>query len=312
MQNYCNKLFTPLEAKSNIMGLSRPLIFAGLTFALLVILVILGGVLGTFLSRHDKQTEGNNDNPLAPSSTSQLAAINWTDSAGIYYHAVFYQAGSNDLIFSLWDSQFQTWNGSRIQDLIPSNSSTDIQALNGTALTAVVCAYPWIDEPWNYEFGISLFYLDQENNIQELSSRDVRGSYWEIGNLSNSSTAYTTNGAAQIAAWWSLCTSDCDGSIWLFYQDTAARIQLANSSDWTATPYQMVSSGVASGTGLGVAAVENESQGPTNGAAIYYENNSNDLVENYWDNYLWHQGQFLLQVSGTLPTVYHQLLTVTI
>jgi hypothetical protein len=297
----------PPIQKSTILGLRKRTFYIVLALLLVVIIIaaVIGGVLASKRSispnpSANSTSAGSSDGetPLAVLGSSQLAAINWTDGAGLSYKAVFYQDKSSNLTFALWDSSNKTWSSSRIRDLVPEASKGNIQPKTGTPLTAVVRASPWTAAPWKYPFGISLFYVDGNQVIQELASTDMRASSWTIGNISSSRRSYETNGAAQIAAWWSLCTSECDGSIWLFYQDTGQRIQFANSSDWNQTPYQLIGSGVTPGTGLAVTAVQNNLHGAINGPAIYYESNSL-LVEAFWDDFVWHPGMlFVLGFSS--------------
>lgn len=273
---------------------------------LCVVGAVVGGTYGSISTRKNTTSNGDGSGNTGGASSSssvsssnatqtvlansQLAATNWTDSVGTAYHALFYQDAAGDLIFSLWTSVDKTWNASRIVDLVPASSRASIQAQNATALAAAARGYPWTAWPWHLDYGISLFYLDSKDNIQQLMSTDPQGASWDVGTLSTSGRTYAANGDAQLAAWWDLCQSECDGEIWLFYQDDGQRIQFANSTDWTPEPYQLIGSGVASGTGLAVTAVANSVSGPINGPAVYYENSDKEMVEVYVDDYVWNPG----------------------
>jgi hypothetical protein len=210
----------------------------------------VGGIVGKSNNASSNSNSGANGNPnhnsSAPALNSKVAATNWTDAAGNNYHAVFWQAASSDLFVSLWISQPNNWTTINI------SASVSVSALPGTPLAAAARGYPWTDEPYNLgSFGVALFYLSPSNTVEEVYSVNKNITTWEVGNLSTSGAVQTATTGSQLAVWWDLCASGCDGELRVVYENSHQALQMTSSQDWTASPITWVNL-IQHGSGLAV------------------------------------------------------------
>lgn len=224
-----------------------------------MIAAVTGGAVGGTVGKSNKVSSnssiGANGNPNHNSSTpalnssrvltnSKVAATNWTDAAGNSYHAVFWQAASSDLFVSLWISQLNNWTAINI------SASVSVSALPGTPLAAAARGYPWTDEPYNLgSFGIALFYLSPSNTVEEVYSVNGNVTTWEVGTLSTSGAVQTATTGSQLAVWWNLCASGCDGELRVVYENANQALQMISSQDWIASPITWVNI-IQHGSGL--------------------------------------------------------------
>ncbi|OIW30029.1 hypothetical protein CONLIGDRAFT_355819 [Coniochaeta ligniaria NRRL 30616] len=297
-----------------IWGLKRKTFFIVLAIALLVIIgAVVGGAVGGTVGKNGEK-KGDNPNPgtggggggggSSPGNTtnnspvlgtSRITAINWTDSSNVEYNAVFWQAKTNDLMMSLWDSTNNTWSQVNITDKM-TDISISVAAKPGTPLAAAARGYPWTESTLKHvagDFGIALFYLSPANNILEIYSEDPRGASWALGDLTTSSTtAIKAAPDTQLSAWWGLCERNCSGSILLVYEDDSQTLRLANSSTWNTTP---VLRNIASGASLAITACSGNrgKDGPAANAVRLYYDSSNKLSELMWSPWgPWYYGAF--------------------
>lgn len=250
---------TGSEEIKSVTRLNRRTIFIIVAVVLIVIAAVVGGAVGGTVGKSNKagSNSGNgvNGNPSSNSTApgqnssrvltdSKVAATNWTDAAGNNYHAVFWQAASGDLFVSLWTAQTNNWTTTNI------SASASVSAVPGTPLAAAARGSPWTDEPYNFgSFGVALFYLSPSNTIEEVYSVNGNITTWEVGNLSTSGAVQTATAGSQLAAWWNLCASGCDGELRVLYENADQALQMISGQDWTASPTTWVSL-IQHGSGL--------------------------------------------------------------
>jgi len=210
---------------------------------LLVVGAIVGGTVGGIVGKSHKagssnsssngSSNGNGTNANTGNSStatgqnhlqvltdSKVAATNWTDAAGNDYHAVFWQAASNDLFVSLWTSETNNWTAINI------SASAPVTAKPGTPLAAAARGFPWSGSQYDFgAFGIALFYLSPSNTIKDVYSTDPNVATWEAGVLS-SATAPTATTGSQLAAWWDLCPFECSGNLYVVYETPSQQMEM--------------------------------------------------------------------------------------
>jgi hypothetical protein len=237
---------------------------------------LIGTGVGLYLQRTGSQHAGGDASSTVTNSsvlaTSRISAINWTDSTGVEYHGVFWQAKTAELMMSLWDSKHNQWAVTNISSKM-ADSSITVKAKSGTPLAAAARSYPWTASPYNMSFGIALFFLSPENTVEEVYSTDIRGAAWQLGDLTRTGRSLQAGSDSQLAVWWSLCDKRCSGDIALFYEDTNQTMRVANQSNWLAEPISMVPN-IAKGASLAATGMVDASKagGKNNADAVrlYY------------------------------------------
>ncbi|KAH8888732.1 hypothetical protein GQ53DRAFT_229808 [Thozetella sp. PMI_491] len=297
----------PNPKDARIWGLKRKTFFIVLAVVLVIIIgAVVGGAVGGTVGKRNQ-----NDSAAAPStpggstqvnstvlSSSQLSAINWTDSTGsVSYYGVFWQDQQTSLVMSLWDSSNKTWETVNITART-SISNLNIKPMAGTSLSATVRSWPWTAAPYNQDFGIALFFISTDNVVQELYSTDTRGGSWSYGDLTTSDSKHKAGSTASLGAWWSLCVKNCTNYIYLFYEDDSQALRFANQSNWSATPLQLIP-GITAGTGIGVSAMSPDSSGVPSSPKIYYDG-SGVLSEVFYSP-PWYYGQTLAKALPSIP-----------
>jgi len=259
-----HNLKTESEGKKAAGPKRRRTIFIIIAIAIIVIGAAVGGAVGGTVGKSHKVSNNNgngtNTNSGNSSTTtgqnrsqvltdSKVAATNWTDPAGHDYHAVFWQAASGDLFVSLWFSGTNNWTAINI------STSVSVSAMLGTPLAAAARGFPWTGEPYNFgSFGIALFYMSPSNTVEEVYSVNENVTTWEVGNLSTSGAVQTATAGSQLAAWWNLCPSECDGELRVVYENANQEMEMINSQDWLASPTMWVGL-IQHGSGLAVTTV---------------------------------------------------------
>ncbi|KAB5562994.1 hypothetical protein GE09DRAFT_766860 [Coniochaeta sp. 2T2.1] len=291
----------PAPEERRIWGLKRKTFFIVLAIALVVIIgaVVGGAVGGTVGKNNEKQgsttdpgkgggsggggsSPGNVTNNSPVLSSSKLSAVNWTDSSNIEYNAVFWQAKTNDLMLSLWDSQGKSWSKVNITEKM-TDVSVSVAAKPGTPLAAQARGYPWTSSTLSGvsgSFGLALFYLTPENNLIDIYSEDARGESWALGDLATSGAkAIKAAPNSQLSAWWSLCEKNCTGEMLVIYEDDSQALRQVNSSNWNTLERPLP--GIASGSSLAITAVAGNrgADGPSRDDIRVYYDSSNKLSE---------------------------------
>jgi hypothetical protein len=308
-----------------IWGLKRKTFFIVLGLVLLVVVgAVVGGAVGATAGKNSVKTGGTGDpgtgddtgggggggNGSSPGTvnnspvlaSSKLAAINWTDSSAVEYNAVFWQAKTDGLMMSLWDSKGKAWELVNITDKmvdvnIPGDpGATALKAKPGTALAAAVRGYPWTSSQFKGkavggDFTIALFYMNPVNNIVEIVSGDPRGASWGLGDLTSGQNDMKAAPDSQLSVWWSLCETNCSGTALLFYESTDQALKMANSSDWNT---QSVILNIVSGSSLTATSCApswGQYGSSAQGLRVYYDA-SDVLSELMWNGYekTWYYG----------------------
>ncbi len=219
--------------------------------ALLVIGItgaIIGGVLGAVLPKKnniDAPLQGPEANATSATpqllSSSQLAAVNWTDSNHNTHYAVFSQDSSNSLVVSLWDSRNQTWTAVNVSHSLAASGSP-ITLKSGTPLAAISTGPP------HYDFEMHVTFLTPSNIITTVVTKDVTGNNWALGDLMRASPR-TADSNSTLASLWDRCDTGpaCRGNILIAYQ-TGNNLMLLNSSDWNTPQQAMGTLGLVSGS----------------------------------------------------------------
>lgn len=320
----------PQAAERRIWGLKRKTFTLLAVISIVVVAAVVGGAVGGTVGKNGEKKSGSstggdsgggngngggggggvggsstgntttNNSPIL--ADSNISAINWTDSNNVQYNAVFWQAKSNELMMSVWDTNTTTWDQVNITSKI--SSSLNITAMPGTPLAAAARGYPWTASKLQNvagDFGIALFYLSAQSTILEVYSEDMTGASWQLGDLTTSrSSSIKAASNTQLGAWWSLCTQNCSGDILLVYEDDQQTLQLANSSDWSSTPLLR---NIADGASLTITTFSGSS-GTRDAVRVYYDS-SDKLSELMWSPPgPWYYGSFPLFPASpriTLP-----------
>lgn len=320
----------PAPAERRIWGLKRRTFFISLALISLVVIgAVVGGAVGGTVGKKNGETKsgssaggssgggsgsgggsssGNtttaNNSPVL--TDSRISAINWTDSSNVEYNAVFWQAKTNDLMMSLWDSNSTSWDQVNITDKM-GDTSLNITAMPGTPLAAVARGYPWTTSNLKNvagDFGIALFYLSPGGTVLEVYSENMRGASWQLGDLTTSSSSLKAAAHSQLSAWWSLCEQNCSGTILLIYEDDSQDLNLANSSDWGST---LVMRNIAQDSSMAITACAPDGglKGPSQNAVRVYYDSSDKLSELIWPapSGPWYYGSFSASPAPFVPAV---------
>ncbi|OAG10867.1 uncharacterized protein CC84DRAFT_496702 [Paraphaeosphaeria sporulosa] len=245
----------------------RRLIILGVLVGIVVIVgAVAGGILG---SRHAKRASEDATPTEAPQpgnsqdrqvlSNSRIAAVNWTsgDDNGVYYRAVFWQAVTNDLMASIWESDTQKWtkvnltlNGS--MDVKNAYNEQYVSPKPGTPLAATVRLHNTFPK-----FAtIALFYLSNQNTVEQMSTDTITAKTgWGMCCLSSMSGRKTAAENSQLAAFTVACKgSQCQSGgagdwIQVVYQAANKKVVRLTQEDWT-NQSLVTGDDVQSGTGL--------------------------------------------------------------
>lgn len=233
----------------------RLLIILGVLVGIVVIVgAVVGGVLG---SRHSKSaaedaTPTQDSNSSAPADgprvlrTSKLAAVNWTsdDDNGVHYRAVFWQATTNDLMASIWESDNQKWSNVNLtvngtMDVKGAYNQQYVAPKPGTPLAATVRR----DNPFPKFANIALFYLSERNTVEQINSYTMTAkSGWGMCCLSSTANKKTAAQTSQLAAFSTACLGSQCKNDWIhvaYQADNNNNIYEISQRDWSDTPRQL-------------------------------------------------------------------------
>ncbi|RYP10810.1 hypothetical protein DL764_000432 [Monosporascus ibericus] len=215
-------------------GLSRPWRWVvGVLATLLLVAIIVGAVIGTvardrWRSRDywygSGRTSASDGDPW---ELSKLAALSWTDGANATRRAVFYQL-EGALMVQLYHSGNQTWRPHNISaDFSPQNLNVP-NVKTATPLAAVATPPP-PQRNSDVPFAAALYYMNMDNEIREVVSRDEDLAVWTYGedHPPRSAADYT-----QLAAAADFCSTGCRDAFCYAYQDRDQRVLLACGDDW--------------------------------------------------------------------------------
>ncbi|KAF2443684.1 hypothetical protein P171DRAFT_432881 [Karstenula rhodostoma CBS 690.94] len=241
----------------------RRLIILGILVGIAVIVgAVVGGVLG---SRHSKRAaedvtptqdpqSGDPEKARQVLSNSRLAAVNWTsgDDEGVHYRAVFWQANTNDLMASIWESDTHKWtkvnltmNGT--MDVRDAYNEGFIPAKRGTPLAATVRLHTWP------KFSmIALFYISEQNTVEQIVTGAITAKTgWGMCCLSSSSNKHIAAKDSQLAAFNVACNGSQCKTDWIHvaYQAASSKIVTLSQAQWSKST-DTTGDDVQMGTGL--------------------------------------------------------------
>jgi hypothetical protein len=247
---------------------------------------------GNGSSGTSNSTTGPTTGPLA---NSELAALNWTDSTSTERRAVFYQK-NGALFLSQYFTGNKTWSSFNISALF-KDSTTPLNVKVGTPLAVggwSTNVYDAATGTTGENFLIGLYFLDIENYITELNSRDEDLLVWSQGDVRANSILTADN--SRLAAIGHVCRN-CQNVLAVGYQDADRVATWTNNSDWTSL-YPMDQA--YPGTGLaaipfgaadGDFSVANETR-------FFYD--SNGAVEvSIYNKFGFNKGEFLIYYTSS-------------
>lgn len=201
-------------------------VFMCVAISLLVfVLVLLATVLGVTLTMTGRRSSSSSSSAstdiLTILNTTQLAAVNWTDTTGVARSALFYQESDSSILVSLRDSVSNEWYYSNVTQAVLNVTGADtLDVLSGTPLAAVTNSYQ-----------VSLYYLTNDNFVAEIWTSDIVGETWFAGELGTRLAPQAMEGS-KLSAYWQIC-ENCTNSLFLAYQEPAGGIQLCNLTNDT-------------------------------------------------------------------------------
>lgn len=252
-------------------------VFMCVAIGLLVfVLVLLATVLGVTLTMKGQKSSSSSSastDIITILNTTQLAAVNWTDTTGVARSALFYQESDSSILVSLRDSVSNEWFYSNVTQAVLNTTGADaLDVLSGTPLAAVTNSYQ-----------VSLYYLTNNNFIAEIWASDIVGEVWFAGELGTRLAPQAMEGS-KLSAYWQIC-ENCTNSLFLTYQEPTGSIQLCNltNNTWSfAGPIGTELS--ANGTGLALRPfTDNDGTGKygtiDNALRVYHFDTSGNLLE---------------------------------
>lgn len=188
------------------------------------VLILLATVLGVTLTMKGQRSSSNSSaskDYFAILNTTQLAAVNWTDTTGVARSALFYQDSESSILVSLRDSISNDWYYSNVtQAVLNVTGADELDVLAGTPLAAVTNSYQ-----------VSLYYLTNDNFVAEIWASDIVGEVWFAGELGTRLAPQAMEGS-KLSAYWQIC-ENCTNSLFLTYQEPSGSIQLCNLTNNT-------------------------------------------------------------------------------
>lgn len=251
-------------------------VFMCVAIGLLVfVLVLLATVLGVTLTMKGQKSSSNSSstNTLTILNTTQLAAVNWTDTTGVARSALFYQESDSSILVSLRDSVSNEWFYSNVTEAVLNTTGADaLDVLSGTPLAAVTNSYQ-----------VSLYYLTNDNFVSEIWASDIVGEVWFAGELGTRLAPQAMEGS-KLSAYWQIC-ENCTNSLFLTYQEQSGSIQLCNLTNNTWSFGGTIGTDLsANGTGLALRPFsDNDGTGKygtiDNALRVYHFDTSGKLLE---------------------------------
>lgn len=234
---------TPAAAQNRFCGLSRKALWMVIILVLLSIGGIVGGVAGGLTSREPRNEPGNSTatEPTSGSATgvlssSQLATINWTDSASVQRRAVFYQR-SGALFYSQYHASNKSWTQFNISAVFEREPPEDaLRVKFGTPLATGAVSLEDIEyattEGHSTVFAACLYFMDDDNHLREVYSNDYDLTSWVQGSLKDASLEAA--GDSHLSALADYCPNpQCTSQFILTYQGTDGEIMMASGPSWT-------------------------------------------------------------------------------
>ncbi|RYP78341.1 hypothetical protein DL771_000526 [Monosporascus sp. 5C6A] len=201
----------------------------GVLATLVLIGIIVGAVMGSLARRlsYSSSGSGRTQTIIDPWESSKLAALSWTDGANATRHAVFYQL-EGALMLQLYHSRNQTWIPHNISaDFAPQN--LNVPNVKTATPLAVAATPPPPRRSGDVPFAAALYYMNMDNEIREVVSRDEDLAVWAYGedHPPRSAANYT-----QLAAAADFCGAGCRDAFCYAYQDRDQTVMLACGDNW--------------------------------------------------------------------------------
>lgn len=251
-------------------------VFMCVAISLLVfVLVLLATVLGVTLTMKGQRSKSSSASTdyFAILNTTQLAAVNWTDTTGTARSALFYQDSESSILVSLRDSVSNKWYYSNVtQAVLNMTGADELDVLAGTPLAAVTNSYQ-----------VSLYYLTNDHFVAEIWASDIIGEVWFAGELGTRLAPQAMEGS-KLSAFWQIC-ENCTNSLFLTYQEPSGSIQLCNLTNNTWSFSGPIGTDLSTnGTGLSIRPfTDNDGTGKygmiDNALRVYHFDDSGKLLE---------------------------------
>ena len=251
---------------------------------LLIVGAAVGGVLGSRHHHNNTSPGGNGSTPLtgpaykAIRQDSQLAAVAFNDTSGSTQYRVYFQDSADLIKESSWNSTSQRWFVSN-SNITKAKPSTPIAAAAVGPGNMNVSNTAGVYSLAAQEQYINLYFLDENNRINELytTSNDFR--HWSSGTLTARNFVATQTSA--LTALWhadSTCTG-CPNTLLLVYEDQNGQAQLVNGTQSGWSPYLLT---MKLGPQSGLSLVMKRDSGFINPLLLYYQLEDCSLVSHDW------------------------------
>ncbi len=234
-------------------GLSRKASWLiGIGVLVLLIAAIAGGVAGGLASQRSQQdgaAEGadegeGQDSPSTPQRNAswvdtQIAAVNFTDSANATRRALFYQREQGSIWMSLSptvkggsDDDGEAWTQFDVGSALTAARNKDGYSppKNGTPLAAAAIP-PGEADFLGYKFAVGLYYLDEDDMVREVLTYDSeRLEAWVVGGLQRQPAQ--ASAGSQLAATPHFCADGCANAICVAHQESSGELSVACGNAW--------------------------------------------------------------------------------
>ncbi|MCJ1422269.1 hypothetical protein MMC29_000149 [Sticta canariensis] len=201
----------------------RLIIICGITGLIVVIAAVLGGVLG---SRHKSSSDKNSVTASGTSPSNSSATSPFVTPTQRNIAAVSFTSNSTNMTRVYFqDNVGQIMEASRSENNTRwSINKTGFGGKNGSVIAAAV------SRP-SLPLEISIFYLDVNNSINDITYTDATGG-WTSGTLL--AQGYTAMANSSLSAMYNWC-SRCANTTIIAFQDENGYVQTGNltSSGWT-------------------------------------------------------------------------------
>ncbi|KAF9635050.1 Fungal fucose-specific lectin [Lasiodiplodia theobromae] len=168
---------------------------------IVIIAAVVGGVVGSRASKSEPSTT------FLP--TAALAAVNYTSGDGVSHYRVYFQAKSNALYQSAWNSSSQEW---LVSPLNPGNAAGP-EIKPGTPLAAYT-----LGDGVHTTVEFHVFFLDNENKIWERGTKDPSDMWGTQTDNAMNGTLFAGNDS-KLAAYGQQCNNFCAQTSIMTYQN---------------------------------------------------------------------------------------------
>ncbi|KAK2011888.1 hypothetical protein LZ32DRAFT_532973 [Colletotrichum eremochloae] len=232
-----------------------------------------GNGSGSGDSNGDSNNSTTSDMDILP--TTNLGALNFTDAYGYVNHLVFYQARSNNLMMSSWNSSTKVWSSS------VANKESNVKP--GTPISNSLFWHS------NATRDVRIYYLTNNNQVAgQINANPVYSMSWDKSGVSDT---FTANPKSQLLS-NGIYSPDSYLSNLVIYQDSGSTLRVlrrtGGNTDWLAVGISTDFGKPAEGTGLSLIPVYTTE--PTKRMSLFYTTESGSLThltltnDNDWSN----------------------------